>query len=220
MFYTCDMIGKSFHYWTVKALLDKDHWQCVCKCGTERRVHGGSLRQGKSKSCGCWGVERYPLMNKTHGYARSPEYRIWAAMKTRCSNPNAINYARYGVRGISVCEQWQSFASFIADMGPRPSPEHSIDRKDNDGDYCPDNCLWAPVSQQVRNKRTNVFLMLNGEKVTAAEYARHFGIPLATMYGWTMRKLSAEEIQFRTHRLISRQKATLDKRSRRSTRNA
>lgn len=208
------MIEQSFHYWTVKASLGKDYWHCACKCGTEKRVHGGSLRAGTSKSCGCWGTERYPLMNRTHGMSKTPEHRTWSGIKTRCYNPNVKNFDRYGGRGIKVCDRWKDFANFFEDMGPKPSPKHSIERIDSNGDYEPGNCRWATITEQASNKRNNVMLELNGEMVTGAEFARRTGFARCTVYEWTsVLKLTRDQIE---ERLIARQKATLDPRSGRS----
>jgi|GEM_PF-1342758 len=88
----------------------------------------------------------------THGLSKTPEYRVWASMWQRCSNPNNLRYNRYGERGIGICERWEKFENFLADMGPRPSKGHSIDRKDNEGNYEPSNCRWATRSEQQKNK--------------------------------------------------------------------
>lgn len=88
-----------------------------------------------------------------HRQYKSPEYHAWFHMKARCLNPKNQRYAAYGERGISVCEQWMTFDNFLADMGCRPSPDHSLDRINNDGNYEPGNCRWATRSQQQRNKR-------------------------------------------------------------------
>jgi hypothetical protein len=102
-------------------------------------------------------------------------------MRQRCSNPNTDRYEHYGGRGIAICERWQSFEDFYADMGPRPSPKHSIDRIDVDGDYEPGNCRWATPAEQARNKRSNLMLTHDGRTQTITEWARETRIPLMTI---------------------------------------
>lgn len=129
-------------------------WRCKCDCGQERNVIGQNLRRHVQKSCGCLDLERKTI----HGAARrgttTGEYTSWKAMIQRCTNPNRTGYELYGGRGIKVCDRWlHSFENFLVDMGERPSPRHSIEREDVNGDYISDNCHWATMSEQMANQR-------------------------------------------------------------------
>ena len=121
----------------------------------------------------------------------SPEYRAWAMMKARCYTKSYEKYGTYGARGIKVCDRWKtSFENFLADMGRRPSPEHSIDRKDNDGDYTPENCRWATRFQQAQNRRCANIISVNGEAKNLQVWADERGIDPQTITdrierGWT-----------------------------------
>ncbi len=150
----------------------------MCACGTERRVLLGNVLQGLTRSCGCLAVETIranALARVTHGMSRSPEHVVWGAMKSRCSDPNQAGWKHYGGRGITVCARWRDdFAAFYADMGPRPTPAHSIDRIDNEGNYEPGNCRWATGSEQARNTRRTLRLLVDGHSVPAVDvYAQH-----------------------------------------------
>jgi hypothetical protein len=117
-----------------------------------------------------------------HGMHGSPEYRAWQQMRQRCQNPGNQRFDRYGGRGIKVCPRWDgSFLAFYADMGPRPSPTHSLDRIDNDGDYSPENCRWATRAEQNRNRGDCIILDHDGMRMTVAEWARHLGINVRTL---------------------------------------
>lgn len=168
-----DLTGKRFHRWTVLAYAEtrdqRAYWRCCCDCGTEKIINGANLLRGLSQSCGCWRAE-VSIQNgrsrkgsdgnrgatRQHGEAinRTPEYRTWLSMHERCRSPQSQKWINYGGRGIRVCERWNSYENFLSDMGRRPSPVHSLDRIDNDGNYEPSNCRWATKKQQVDNRRT------------------------------------------------------------------
>lgn len=116
-------------------------------------------------------------MRKRTRKPESSEYMSWKAMRMRCSNPNDKRYARYGGRGIEVCERWQSFQNFLSDMGPRPTPKHSIERIDNDANYTPENCRWATAVEQMNNVSRNRLVNYRGEQLTLAQVVRASGTP-------------------------------------------
>lgn len=134
-------------------------WNCLCDCGKEKIVYSDHLRSGNTKSCGCLHRELASKRKKIHGYAKTKEYNVWKAIKQRCYNPNDTDYHNYGGRGIKVSDRWlNSFENFLDDMGLKPSPEYSIDRIDNDGDYEPNNCKWSNQIEQANNKRNNIMV--------------------------------------------------------------
>jgi len=127
-------------------------WSCRCDCGATIVVQGKKLRNGHTRSCGHWRQDG--SHRRTHGEAdRTSEYGTWKAMLERCRNPNNKVFKDYGGRGITVCERWLQYESFIADMGRKPTPKHSIERKNNDGNYEPSNCKWATRLEQMNNTR-------------------------------------------------------------------
>lgn len=177
--------------------IGRRYWSCRCSCGTVRSVAAGALNNGRTRSCGCLSLQMTRARSTTHGGTARDEHRqvylVWSAMRKRCNNPKDKAYERYGGRGITVCVRWEHFENFLADIGPRPSSEHSIDRKDNDGGYwcgkCAEcarlgrtaNCRWATRLEQNRNTRRNVRFSYNGEALTLGEWSERSGIHRATL---------------------------------------
>lgn len=138
-------------------------WNCKCDCGVELVVFGLNLRSGDTQSCGCLHSEMTSARSLKHGHIggstrkkrrTTKTYRCWSNMINRCRNPNAERWLDYGGRGIQVCEQWQDFRQFLEDMGEAPVGL-TIERKNNDGNYEPNNCKWATYREQRANQRPN-----------------------------------------------------------------
>lgn len=132
---------------------------------------------------------------RTHGYTGTPEHSVWKHIRQRCLNPNDKSFPDYGGRGIKICDRWlASFENFFEDMGKRPARGYSIERINNDGDYCPENCIWAKDRIiQNNNTRKNVFLTHNGQTMTVTQWARHIDIPAATLWKRIQREWSTED---------------------------
>lgn len=177
-----DLTGQTFGRLTVirrDELLTSQRvrWVCRCQCGAHISVRAHQLSDGDTQSCGCLAIELLRQRSVSHGMSTSPEYGVWASMLSRCTNPNQDNYARYGGNGISVDQSWAcSFEAFYNDMGPRPSPEHSIERIDNEMGYKPGNCRWATRLEQANNKSNNVRHVFEGNALTLPEIARQINM--------------------------------------------
>lgn len=132
-----------------------------------------------------WLKWRYgdPLKAKRHHLCYTPEYATWQSMKTRCKYPGAAAYARYGGAGIKVCERWSSFRNFYEDMGPKPTPQHSIDRIDSKEDYAPENCRWATPYEQINNRSNTILITVKGTTLPLAEWGRRSGMKYDTLRG-------------------------------------
>lgn len=171
---------------------------CLCECGSERAYKNNGLLSGYWQSCGCKQKEHAAEGRVTHGHARggrrSPELTAFRMMIRRCSDKRDRHWNDYGGRGIRVCDRWLAgFEVFLADMGPRPSPDHSIEREDNDGHYEPGNCRWAPSSEQANNKRTTFRVAFGGAEMSLAELARMTGQPSGALRRRLLAGMTAEE---------------------------
>jgi hypothetical protein len=173
---------------------------CLCDCGVSKEAELSNLRSGSAKSCGCH-RRRKPLLVEVKKSEKPsepnlkslPEYVVWKGIKRRCFNGKHREYANYGGRGIVVCDRWKtSFKAFYEDMGQRPSSEHQIERIDNNGNYEPGNCRWATRAEQNRNRRNNVWLEFDGERLCLKDMAEKYGMTKAILgsrlrAGWTLR---------------------------------
>lgn len=178
-----DISGRRFGKWIVLryAGTRNGHWfACRCDCGKEITVHGGELRMKRSLSCGHDGSTFKHGGKRRHG-DQDRAYDTWVGMRSRCNNPTMPSYANYGGRGIRVCERWSEFPAFLADMGHPPSPEHSIDRINNDGNYEPSNCRWATAAVQRRNSRRVVLVTINGKTQCLKDWCLELGLSYGTV---------------------------------------
>jgi hypothetical protein len=179
-----------------------------CDCGTEFVVYARQLREERTRSCGCLRLELSSARAMRHGHATgkgiSPEFRVWTGAKTRCFNDRAPSWPRYGGRGITMCDRWRdSFAAFLADMGERPSPDHSLDRIDNDGPYSPGNCRWATREQQGGNKRNSRTIEHGGERLSLHAWSKRVGVKYSTILWRADNGWSEQEILFGRHHAAS-----------------
>jgi hypothetical protein len=182
-------------------------YQCLCECGATAIVRSDFLRKGITRSCGCLAREQAAAACKSrstkHGLCSraSPHslFQTWAGMHDRCSNPNSKRYKDYGGRGIRVCQRWGEFDLFVADIGPKPSPSHSIDRIDNDGPYSPENCRWATRKEQARNTRRNVMITHDGETLCLQDWSARIGVDHRRLQWRYAKGWSHAEILFGKH---------------------
>ena len=152
-----------------------------CSCGVVKFVEQTNLRKGVSKSCGCLNAELSSARSTTHGKSKSPLYAVWNMMKQRCTVPTYRHWADYGGRGITVCDRWLEFENFYADMGDPPFKRASVERKDTNKGYYPENCIWADRDTQNNNTRKSVRFTVNGEELTLKEMAERSGINQKTL---------------------------------------
>lgn len=157
-------------------------WNCACDCGTEKTVASAQLMSGRTQSCGCLRKTNHP---QKHGMSASREYAIWRDMIARCELPNRKGYANYGGQSVTVHPEWRrSFEAFMEHVGPRPSPDHSIDRIDPSGNYEPGNVRWATPEQQANNKRNTRYVVYRGRRLPLSIAVRMAGSVIHREAAW------------------------------------
>jgi hypothetical protein len=170
-------------------------WVCECDCGNVTEVRRSALQNGFTKSCGCLKRDVAGDGARTHGMSEDPIYNVWRSMRDRCKNPKNKCYSTYGAIGITVCQRWNdSFEAFYADMGQRPSPRHTLERKDSKIHYCPENCSWELPIVQGNNTSRNRRFDWRGNNLTLAQICRSEGKSYAAVqYHLNKRKRSIED---------------------------
>lgn len=186
--------GDRFGRFVAVAAVADPVWLFDCDCGTRSQRRKYPVVSGRILSCGCLRNEKTVERQTTHGRRNTSEYNVWRSMRDRCFNPNSEYSAEYAGRGIIVCQRWnESFSDFFADMGARPSPSHTIDRIDNDGNYEPGNCRWATKREQANNRRSNRRLTFMGVTCGVSEWADRQGLGRSTVEwrikrGWSVER--------------------------------
>lgn len=207
-----DYTGQTIGQFTIIKFVGRDKyksalWECQCSCGTIKIIRVSSLKSGAIKSCGCFKKSHLISISTNHNQGKHPLYSTYAQMIHRCTNPNSKNYHRYGGRGIKVCKEWLGNPEqFFKDMGPKPTPKHSIDRINNDGDYSPDNCRWATNKEQSNNQSTNHLITFNGETKNIQQWSEAFNLNQNTfhsriLHGWSIDRILSEPTQKRRKKL-------------------
>ena len=189
-----ELTGKTFGRLRVIRRLERNAsgnflWECVCTCGAKVIAVGAKLKIGHTRSCGCLVVDTSTRKATSHGHATngiSPEYRVWASMKSRCLDPSNKSFSYYGGKGITVCKRWMSFANFLADMGLRPKGL-TLDRKDGARGYCKSNCRWATRATQSRNTQQAKLSMAKARAIradtrTTVVIAKEYGVSEYAIY--------------------------------------
>ena len=192
MRYRKDLSGLRFGRLTVIRFLGGRgyRWECRCDCGKKHSVQRGNLISRQVLSCGCQWLESI----RTHNSSKTSEYSTWLGMRSRCGNKKNDGYFNYGGRGIKVCKRWQVFENFLEDMGLRPTPQHTLERKNNNGNYSPSNCRWATRKAQLRNTRRTIKITAFGKTQCLSDWAVELKISKGTLYqryeyGWPTKDL-------------------------------
>lgn len=188
-------IGDEINFLTIQKLYSNKTCDCICRCGTELKgIRLYSMRCGNTKSCGCYNRELTTKRNMSHGDSKTRLYKIWLGMKKRCYNPNSERYDHYGGKGIVVCDEWLKWENFKAWANANGYEENlTIERKDYDKDYCPENCEWIPLSQQANNRSMCHLITVNGETHNITEWSKITGLSRACINSRLQRGWSEEK---------------------------
>lgn len=177
------------------------YWKCVCDCGKTHTVCGACLTAGRIKSCGCLHAEKSKERATKHGQAHTKLYYVWQSMIKRCEKEKDPSYVNYGARGISVCPEWHDYKIFYTWANNNGyEVGKSIDRINNDDNYCPQNCRWATRIQQNNNTRRTIKIKYCGKTKTLTEWVNLLGLNRNTIYarlychGWTIKKALTTKI--------------------------
>ena len=208
-----DLTGAVIGRWTVICSDTKKGnftmWKCRCECGTTRSVPTGGLLHGNSKSCGCLHKEIVSKLFRIRGDAQTKTYNAWRAMINRCYRENTQYWHIYGGRGIAVCNEWrESFDRFYQDMGDAPKGRYYLDRIDNNGNYCKENCRWATSAQNIRNRSNTFIIEWEGKKRLLVDVCDELGLRHATIYqriaqrGWSVERALTPPRHYRTTPLV------------------
>lgn len=175
--------GKQFGRLSVIEYIGRGYYDCVCSCGNRKRINGWNLRCGKTKSCGCISAEVTKKRSRTHGQSNTKLYYVWKQMINRCENPKNQSYQIYGGRGIKVCVEWYDFNLFYQWSIANGYKEGlTIERRDTNGNYCPENCCWISKAAQSKNRRSNIPITYNGETKILSDWADQYGINRNTLH--------------------------------------
>lgn len=178
-------VGDVFGCLTFRERLNRVWSMYTCSCGAIVKRRRGDVVSGRTRSCGHIRQETYRALAKSkaiHGMRYTPTYKTWSAMRERCLRTTHKAYNHYGGRGIDICERWSEFSNFLSDMGIRPEGK-SLERKNNNLGYTPDNCVWATPLEQGRNKRNNKIISLGSVSMTLSMWAERLRVSRCTIQG-------------------------------------